>query len=92
MQAALRQGIMIRQQERGSIGGVVGVVGKSTCKVGTLRIRVVSPAPGGGVGWVFAAVIAPLRVRRARSSAPALQVVARHPGSALLLKIRVLAD
>lgn len=53
MQAALRQGIMIRQQERGSIGGVVGVVGKSTCKVGTLRIRVVSPAPGGGVGWVF---------------------------------------
>ena len=39
MQAALRQGVVIHQQgQGGGIGGVVGVVGKSTCKVDALHV------------------------------------------------------
>ena len=71
MQAALRQGVVIHQQgQGGGIGGVVGVVGKSTCKVDVA-------AGSGGCRC---------------SERAALHVVARHPGSALLLKIRVLAN
>lgn len=33
-----RAGVVVRQRGRGGIGGVVGVVGKSTCKVDALHV------------------------------------------------------
>ena len=45
-----RAGVVVISEEGVGIGGVVGVVGKSTCKIGTLRIRVVSSVQWRGDG------------------------------------------